>query len=116
MSPADLVKSLNGNMSEYAFAVRYYALLLAVTVQAVDDFRGLQDRGVFLGGEVNEGFFSRYRPGRAGYRRPMNFQRESEITELLHFFQDWPLEYLCELTGLAACRIRREIGIRKEKK
>ena len=46
----------------------------------------------------------------------MNFQRESEITELLHFFHDWPLEYLCELTGIAACRIRREVGIRKKKK
>jgi len=91
-------------------------LLHAVILQAVEDYQGLQKRGVFLGGEVNEGFFSRYRPGRAGYRRPMNFQRESEITELLQFFHDWPLDLLCDLTGLPACRIRKFVGIRKEAK
>ena len=89
-------------------------LLHAVILQAVEDYRGLQARGVFLKGEVNEGFFSRYRPGRAGYRRPMNFQRESEITELLHFFQAWPLDLLGDLTGLPACRVRRALGIRRE--
>ena len=46
----------------------------------------------------------------------MNFQRESEITELLQFFHDWPLDLLCDLTGLPACRIRKFVGIRKEAK
>ena len=89
-------------------------LLHAVILQAVEDYRGLKERGVFLGGEINEGFFRRYAVNSGGYRRPMNFQRESEITELLHFFNDWPLELLGDLTGLPACRVRRSLGIKKE--
>ena len=89
-------------------------LLHAVILQAVEDYRGLQSRGVFLKGEVNEGFFCRYGSNSAGYRRPMNFQRESEIGELLHFFQGWPLDLLGDLTGIPACRVRRALGIHRK--
>lgn len=89
-------------------------LLSAVILQAVEDYRHLQKRGMIgATGEVHGYKF--HRLGRSSsYTHVDGMRRESEVYELLEFFTGWQLELLCNLTGNQACQIRRRLGIRKE--
>lgn len=88
-------------------------LLSAVILQAVEDYRHLQKRGMI--GEHGEILGHRFeRLGRSrSYEHVDGMRRESEGNELLEFFTEWQIELLCNLTGNQACQIRRKLGIRK---
>ena len=100
-------------MRQVEFDDALIELAEAIILQAVEDFRGLRDRGAFYHGELNDGFWER-RIDSGGLKCPMNFSSPNDARELLVFLKGWALDFLCDLTGHKACRIRRELGIQKE--
>jgi len=85
----------------------------AIILQAVHDFRRLKDRGAFYHGELNDGFWER-RSDSGGLKCPINLKSPNDARELLVFLKGWALDFLCDLTGHKACRIRKVLGIKKE--
>jgi len=89
-------------------------LLSAVMLQAVEDYRNLQRKGVYgPDGEIFDSKFGRIKGSRS-YRHCDGMSKGSEAAELRDFFLGWPIELLCDLTGHQACRIRKALGIQKE--
>ena len=84
-----------------------------IILQAIDDLRGLRKRGAFVPGGLNTSLWGR-RKDTGGMKCPMNFRSGNDALELVHFFEGWPLDFLCDLTGHKACRIRKKLGITKK--
>ena len=83
----------------------------AIILQAVEDYRGLKARGAFYADEVNDGYWER-RKDSGGLKSPLNLRSSNDARELLVFLNGWALEFLCDLTGHKACRIRKELGLK----
>lgn len=85
----------------------------SIILQAICDYEALRSRGVFTDGQVNDHLWVRRRD--TGSIQPVITMRSpNDALELLHFFRSWPLDFLCDLTGHKACRIRKKLGLKKE--
>lgn len=89
-------------------------LAKSILLQAVDDYLTLKKRGGFLvdGKKINHNLWKRSEKGLL-LKHPILYRKPTEVEELLYFFQEWPLDLLCDLIGHKACRIRTALGIRK---
>jgi hypothetical protein len=97
-------------LSDEEQAIQYRSLLSGVITAAVDDYRHCQRLGVIRqDGSLN---FARLGPRTSrNYFKVDGMKEPSEFTQLVHFFKGGDLDFLCDLTGNHACRIRRELGI-----
>jgi hypothetical protein len=91
----------------------YIRIAHAIIEQAVTDYRDLtRMAAIRRDGSINADFWSRRDYGK-GYRRPKHLPAPSWAKYLIEFLQGPDLDFLCDLTGFKACRIRRELGIEK---
>lgn len=83
----------------------------AIIFQAIKDFEGLQSSGALTGTEVAEW---RWRRGNDRYyAKPLGLQSADEARQLLYFFQGPSLDFLCDLVGKPADRIRKNLKLKK---
>ena len=89
----------------------------AIILQAITDFISLRSSGAILEYddiEVNE---FRWRRGNDRYySKPLGFQSADEARQLVYFFQGPDLDFLCDLVGKPADRIRKNLKIQKKTK
>ena len=87
----------------------------AVILQAVEDFRGLRDLGVFGSQyEVHEWMWDRCArvKGDRHYGKPKQMRSADAAKQLVYFLTGPALDYWCALVGFPACRIRRVLGLK----
>lgn len=88
-------------------------LLSAVILQAMDDYRALQKRGMIgQSGELFPHRFSRLGRSRS-YSHCDGMRHEDEGRALVEFLSGWGLDLLCDHTGNKACRIRKALGVER---
>jgi hypothetical protein len=91
-------------------------LLSSVILQAVEDYQAFVNAGVIEGG-LPVGMARLGRTSRSKskhqliYHRVRGMGHSTDVTELIEFLTGSGLQFLCDVTGMKACRIRRKLGI-----
>jgi len=102
-------------MRQTTFDDALIGLISEVILQACDDYQGLVNAKVIVDGvPVGMDRLGRTRSKTKNpyfYRRVLGFSQAAEVTELIEFMTGDGLDFLCEVTGMKACRIRRKLGI-----
>lgn len=92
----------------------YVRLAHAIIEQAVIDYRDMRKiTAIRADGSVNPSFWSQ-RTFSGGYVKPKHIPAHSWAKYLVEFLRGPDLDFLCDLSGVKACRIRTVLGIKKE--
>ena len=93
-------------------------LLSAVILQACEDYVAFEAAGVIVRG-LPVGMDRLGRTSRSKRKQQLIYHRvrgmghSRDVTEVVEFLTGGGLDFLCEVTGFHACRIRRKLGIKK---
>ena len=83
----------------------------AIILQAVEDYVHLSEKKIIKGREVDVTAWARRNTFPRGCCKPLGFASAVEALDLIAWLTGTGLEYLCNLTGHHACRIRKRIGL-----
>lgn len=83
----------------------------AIILQAVEDYVHFKEKKIIVGREVDVTAWARRSGLHRSYCKPLGFASAVDAMDLIAWLTGTGLEYLCNLTGHHACRIRKRIGM-----